>query len=145
PGWFHVRDRGTFAAIFGILISLGIYFAFDWGTRIAITAPLEWLFLVPAAILVVFLALSWRFVRDRPSKAGFADFELGDAPSSPHPETAPATIKRLLTNPIIVTIAMIEMCSGFLRQGILKWYPDFAGAIPGAADPVVKQHWGMGP
>ena len=29
--WFHVRERGVFGAIFGILISLGIYFAFDWG------------------------------------------------------------------------------------------------------------------
>jgi MFS transporter, OPA family, glycerol-3-phosphate transporter len=28
--WFHVRERGTFGAIFGTLISLGIYFAFDW-------------------------------------------------------------------------------------------------------------------
>ena len=30
--WFHVRERGVFGAIFGILISLGIYFAFDWAT-----------------------------------------------------------------------------------------------------------------
>ena len=28
--WFHVRERGTFGAIFGTLISLGVYFAFDW-------------------------------------------------------------------------------------------------------------------
>ena len=32
--WFHVRERGVFGAIFGILISLGIYFAFDWGYAI---------------------------------------------------------------------------------------------------------------
>ena len=28
--WFHLRERGTFGGIFGILISLGLYFAFDW-------------------------------------------------------------------------------------------------------------------
>ena len=36
--WFHVRERGTFAGIFGTLISLGIYFAFDWGQAIAAMA-----------------------------------------------------------------------------------------------------------
>lgn len=28
--WFHVRERGVFGAIFGTLISFGVYFAFDW-------------------------------------------------------------------------------------------------------------------
>src|SRR5674476_1215916 len=32
--WFHVRERGVFGAIFGALISIGIYFAFDWGQKI---------------------------------------------------------------------------------------------------------------
>ncbi len=27
--WFHLRERGTFGGIFGILISLGLYFAYD--------------------------------------------------------------------------------------------------------------------
>src|SRR6185437_449974 len=32
--WFHVRERGIFGAIFGTLISFGVYFAFDWGASI---------------------------------------------------------------------------------------------------------------
>ena len=32
--WFHVRERGVFGAIFGTLISIGVYFAFDWGQAI---------------------------------------------------------------------------------------------------------------
>ena len=32
--WFHVRERGMFSAIFGSLISIGIYFAFDWGEHV---------------------------------------------------------------------------------------------------------------
>src|SRR5580765_1716980 len=32
--WFHVRERGVFGAIFGTLISLGFYFAFDWGKAV---------------------------------------------------------------------------------------------------------------
>ncbi|HTJ45911.1 MAG TPA: MFS transporter [Kofleriaceae bacterium] len=141
--WFHVRERGTFGGIFGILISLGVYFAFDWGTRIAGVSggAFEWLFYVPAMILVVFFVLSGTIVRDRPSAAGFKDFELGDA-SHPHGESAVAVIKRLLTNPVIIMIACIEFCSGFLRQAITKWYPDFAKAV-GAGDTVIRNHWGM--
>src|SRR5258707_9126945 len=43
--WFHVRERGVFGAIFGTLISFGVYFAFDWGkaiidmTKVSPTAP----------------------------------------------------------------------------------------------------------
>ena len=33
--WFHIRERGTFGGIFGILISLGLYLAFDWAPKIA--------------------------------------------------------------------------------------------------------------
>src|SRR3954466_14081101 len=33
--WFHVRERGVFGAIFGTLISFGVFFAFDWGPAVA--------------------------------------------------------------------------------------------------------------
>src|SRR5579862_2292705 len=47
--WFHVRERGVFGAIFGTLISFGVYFAFDWGpavidmTKVALPANANWL------------------------------------------------------------------------------------------------------
>ena len=28
--WFHVRERGVLGGLFGILISLGLYFSYDW-------------------------------------------------------------------------------------------------------------------
>lgn len=162
--WFHLRERGTFGGIFGILISLGLYFAFDWGSRIAaVGCPacvakaadtvrpspadlqgLAWLFLVPAAILVVFWVLSFAFVRDTPASAGLADFDVADA-SSGEPvarESSAQVIVRMLRNPVILTIAIIELCSGFLRQGILKWSGDFAKGV-GAAGSYVNAHWGM--
>ena len=157
--WFHLRERGTFGGIFGTLISLGLYFAFDWGTRIGEagcagcaakhgTGPafqgFAWLFLVPAAILAVFWALSYRFVRDTPASAGLTDFDVEDASSGAAElhETSAQVILRMLRNPVIMTIAVIELCSGFLRQGILKWSNDFAGGI-GARDLYVFRHWGM--
>lgn len=162
--WFHLRERGTFGGIFGILISLGLYFAFDWGMAIATTAcpacdlnapkeavrsvsdlqALGWLFLIPAAILALFWALSFLFVRDTPAQAGLEDFDVADASSgqTESHESSIAVIKRMLRNPVILTIALIELCSGFLRQAILKWGPDFAKGV-GAAASYVAVHWGM--
>jgi OPA family glycerol-3-phosphate transporter-like MFS transporter len=164
--WFHLRERGTFGGIFGILISLGLYFAFDWGTRIADAAcpacapysrrlpgalppavadsqALAWLFLVPAAILAVFWLLSFLWVRDTPSQAGLSDFDVEDASSGQSATREPAVrvIVRLIKNPVILTIAIIELCSGFLRQGILKWSGDFASGT--GAVTYVNRHWGM--
>jgi MFS transporter, OPA family, glycerol-3-phosphate transporter len=154
--WFHVRERGTFGGIFGILISLGLYFAFDWGSRIAegtvglavpVGTPAPWLFLTPSIILAVFWGLCFVWVRDTPSHAGFADFDPKDASSgqSSAKESAIAVIKRMLSNKIILTIALIELCSGFLRQGLLDWYQDFHKGIAGAAatESFVLNHWGM--
>ena len=37
--WFHVRERGVQGGVFGILISLGIYFGYDWSRKIIAAAP----------------------------------------------------------------------------------------------------------
>ncbi|HEU4727516.1 MAG TPA: MFS transporter, partial [Kofleriaceae bacterium] len=139
-----LRERGTFGGIFGILISLGLYFAFDWAPKIAAMTSLAWLFLAPAAILVVFLGLSFAFVRNTPAEAGLADFDVADASSGETgpPDRALVIIRRMLTNRIILIIALISLCSGFLRQGILKWYRTFAGAVH-LNDTFVFHHWGM--
>jgi len=143
--WFHLRERGTFGGIFGILISLGLYLAYDWAPKI--TKLVDWLpalFLVPAALIGVFMMLSALYVRDTPGEAGLPDFDVADASSgdtSP-PDPAVKVIKRLLTSRIILTIALISLCSGFLRQGILKWYRSFASPI-GLKGTFIYDHWGM--
>jgi len=142
--WFHLRERGTFGGIFGILISLGLYLAFDWAPKIAsLTAP-EWLFLAPALILVVFLGLSYLFVRDTPADAGLGNFDVADASSGDEgpPDRAVVIIKKMITNKVILVIAFISLCSGFLRQGILKWYRTFADGVH-VAGTFVNSHWGM--
>jgi OPA family glycerol-3-phosphate transporter-like MFS transporter len=142
--WFHLRERGTFGGIFGILISLGLYLAFDWAPKI--TQLVHWLpalFIGPAILITVFLVLSYLFVRDTPADAGLVDFDVADASSG---DTGPAdkalvVIKKLLTSRIILTIAFISLCSGFLRQGILKWYRTFASGVH--VQGFIVDHWGM--
>jgi OPA family glycerol-3-phosphate transporter-like MFS transporter len=55
---------------------------------------------------------------------------------------------RLFTHPIIIVISFIELCSGFLRQAILQWGPDFGKGLkldksPDWLDNFVFQNWGM--
>ena len=151
--WFHVRERGVFGGIFGILISMGIYFAFDWGSAIvqatrkrsegldlnfiqhglrsltgvesAATDATWWVFFVPSIILGVMFIVELFTLRDTPSQAGYKDFDTGDASSgeADAPFNLAALLKKILTNKIILTIASIEFCSGVLRNGIMHWYP----------------------
>jgi MFS transporter, OPA family, glycerol-3-phosphate transporter len=144
--WFHLRERGTFGGIFGILISLGLFLAYDVGQMINDAFPddLQWLFLIPAGMLIVFFVLSLLFVRDNPSDAGFEDFDPGDATSHDdgQPTTVLAVMGRLFRNPIIMTVAVIELCSGFLRQAILQWGKIFGSGI-GLGDSFVFANWGV--
>jgi OPA family glycerol-3-phosphate transporter-like MFS transporter len=142
--WFHVRERGVFGAIFGILISLGIYFAYDWGALIVRYLPVEWVFFLPALLLGLVGAFVLARVKNTPSEAGFIDFDTKDADSHDAGQKlgALAVFGRMLTHPVILVIACIEFCSGFLRQAIMQWYKIFAKAT-GQADEFVSAHWGM--
>ncbi|MFH1725733.1 MAG: MFS transporter [Elusimicrobiota bacterium] len=170
--WFHVKERGVFSGIFGTLISLGIFFAFDWGQAIvgamktsagelgffqkALRSLLYcdsygvdniwYVFLIPAALLIAFGVIEIFLLKDTPGEAGFADFDTADASSDEmHVEySALQLIKKILTNPIILTIAAIEFCSGVVRNGIMHWYFIYANeaGIAGAAA-FFKAHWGL--
>lgn len=141
--WFHLRERGTFGGIFGILISLGIYFAFDWGRMIVERAPPPWVFFVPAAILLVFLVVDFVLVRDTPADAGLADFDTADASSGddgPRLSVSQVAI-RMLRDPVILTIGLVEFCSGYIRNAVMQFFPIFAKQTGTAI--YVYKNWGM--
>lgn len=146
--WFHVRERGVFGAIFGILISLGVYFAYDWGDLILEHMGLAWVFLMPTILLAVFWVLDVIFVRNTPGEAGHTDFDTADASSGDDGERLPVleVFKRMLRNPVILTIACIEFCSGFLRQAIMQWYRTYAKQtddVLGLKGSFVYDNWGL--
>ncbi len=146
--WFHLRERGVFGSIFGILISLGIYFAFDWSQIILSTKQLGlvWVFTIPALLLGVFFVLDVLFGRNTPGEAGFQDFDTQDATEAGPRLGTIAVFKLMLRSPIIMTIACIEFCSGFLRQAIMQWYQTFAkqtDAVLHLKGSFVNTNWGM--
>jgi len=146
--WFHVRERGVFGAIFGILISLGVYFAFDIGYMVLNGMGLQWVFLVPAIALGLFWVIDLFIVQNTPGEAGQPDFDTADASSGDDGPRLPVkqVFKMMLTNPIILTIAGIEFCSGFLRQAIMQWYRTYAkqtDIVLGLKGDFVYENWGM--
>ncbi len=143
--WFHLRERGTFGGIFGILISLGLYFAYDWGPRIAKLFPHPaYVFVVPPAALVVAAIADFFLVKDTPGHAGHADFDTADAGSATDGQKVEflVVLERLARNKTIWIIAAIEFCSGFLRNAIMKWYQVYAKGT-GVLDTFVPSNWGM--
>jgi OPA family glycerol-3-phosphate transporter-like MFS transporter len=108
--WFHVRERGVFGAIFGALISIGVYFAFDWGQRIIDLTKASstggwfhdllqkifasdvtvggklvdatWsVFFIPAAIMIFWVFIDLWLIKDTPEEANFPAFDTHDASS----------------------------------------------------------------
>ncbi|MFM2246480.1 MAG: hypothetical protein RL071_2554 [Pseudomonadota bacterium] len=145
--WFHLKERGVFGAIFGVLISLGIYFAFDLGRIILEEAGVRHVFFVPGVLLLVALAIDVFAVKNSPAEAGLADFDTGDASGPPGERLGPAAVfGRMLRNPAVMTIALVEFCSGFMRQAIMQWFRTFAkqtDAVLHLKSSYVYENWGM--
>lgn len=143
--WFHTKERGVLGGVFGILISLGLYFAYDWTPalfRAIGTVPP--LFFIPAAVLCLFFVIDLLLVRDTPSHAGHPDFDTGDASyaeDGPTPSLL-AIARRMFSQRVIWVIVAIEFCSGFLRQAVMKWGRAYAKDV-GASHELVFANWGL--
>jgi OPA family glycerol-3-phosphate transporter-like MFS transporter len=142
--WFHVRERGVLGGMFGILISLGLYFSYDWSLAIAKSFDYAMAFWVPAGVLLACLGATWLLVRDSPGTAGFQDFNTGDATSgdSGAKLSAMQVVARMFSQRVIWIIVGIEFCSGFLRQAVMKQGRLYLIAIDGRESFFYK-NWGM--
>jgi OPA family glycerol-3-phosphate transporter-like MFS transporter len=170
--WFHVRERGVFGAIFGTLISLGVYFAFDWGQALADMAkahagnqmgwfhrliqsvfvsktnPVDALwtvFYVPAAILLFWALMDWWLIKDTPEEASFPPFDTCDASSGlMHVELSTVDLlKKVFASRIMLTVAAIGVTAGVLRNGIMNWYLVFAKETKEPGTAFFTEHWGL--
>lgn len=170
--WFHVRERGVFGAIFGTLISFGVYFAFDWGQAIVEASKIDlqgtptmfqsiiqsvfaiqtqpvdsyWLvFFIPSFILVFWALVDMILLKDSPADANFEDFDCHDASSGEEDKqfTIAELLKRIFTNPIMLTIAAVEFTSGVLRNGIIQWYFIFAKEVAQPGAEFFLKNWGI--
>lgn len=168
--WFHVRERGVFGAIFGSLISIGVYFAFDWGTKIveltkagstggwfhdllekifaSSLRPVDatWaVFFIPSAIMMFWVLVDFWLIKDTPEEADFPHFDTHDASSGQmHVElSAIDLLKKVFASRLMLLIALIGLCSGVFRNGIQNWYFIYASEVKQPGAEFFEAHWGL--
>ena len=167
--WFHVRERGVFGAIFGTLISFGVYFAFDWGNAIMEASKVNagnpgrlhrlfeilfgvnvggidmiWLvFFIPSFLLICWALIDMFLIKDTPAEANFEDFDTADASSGEMDRnyTIPQLLHKIFTHPVLLGVAFIEFTSGVIRNGIIQWYFIFMKEIQQPGAEFFVNHW----
>ncbi len=124
--WFHVRERGVFSAIFGSMIQSGRALIFVIGGIAVTLLPWQWVFFIPAAIVAFMSFMTYMFVRNDPTDVKLPALDTQDATSG---DTEAITFKyvfrKVFTNPITITIACAEFCTGFVRHGFEQWFPRY--------------------
>lgn len=124
--WFHVRERGVFSAIFGSMIQIGRALIFFVGPFLAAFLPWSWLFFIPSLIILVMSVSTYLVVRNAPEECGLAPLNVADASSGdPEVVTVSYVLKKIFMNPVTLTIAAAEFCTGFVRQGFEQWFPRY--------------------
>ena len=138
--WFHVRERGAFSGIFGTMISSGIFMAYTVNawilssasslTETSELAQARVVFFIPALLLLAMFGVESFLLKDHPSEAGHRDFDTGDASSGDSTEVPVMSLMwKIMSNPIILTVALIEFCTGVVRQGVMQSYPFYSKSV----------------
>lgn len=124
--WFHVRERGVFSAIFGSMIQSGRALIFFVGGIVVVLLPWQWVFFIPAAIMLFMGTMTYVFVRDSPEDSGHGALDTEDASSKDVEKVNMQYLARkVFTNPLMLTIAIAEFCTGFVRHGFEQWFPRY--------------------
>ena len=117
------------------------------GTAGGTTNAYWYLFFIPAAILALFVVLVFFLVKETPKDAGLKNFDTEDASSGEMERkfTTMEIIKeKILGNPVIITVAVIELCSGVIRQGVMQWLPRFNEKMHFTdAAAFIPKNWGL--
>ncbi len=135
--WFARAERGRFSGIFGMMINIG-RFGINYiapallagFTILSYRVPpghWQWVFFVPAVMVVILTTVMLLLVKETPEAAGYADavpLEAidgeGDAP------IAIATVFRTIVgNPLVWMTAGAYFCTGVVRYGVDDWFPKY--------------------
>ncbi len=123
--WFPVKERGSFAGIFGIMIQSGRTLAFAVGPLIAGALPWRWVFWVPAALLVVLIFVDSKLVADTPKDAGLGELVTGDEEAGEEGGGLGFVLRRVFARREMWLIAASSLMIGFVRNGTDDWFPKF--------------------
>ncbi len=151
--WFHVRERGTFAGIFGVLIRLGLLLAFQGVPLILLAFRWQYAFWIPAGCVLIFFVINYYFMEDSPKDAGLGDFVTGDEleGEGEQPSSIHYIVKKVFASRVMWMIALGSMMIGFVRRSVVDaWWPKYFVDVYGANDkmfatylPYLVATWGI--
>lgn len=124
--WFHLRERGTFSAIFGVLIRFGLILAFSGAPLIVAYMAWQWAFWIPAGFVFLLFLANLFFVAETPEDAGYNPRDTGDATLGDPDErvTVGAVLRKVFTSPAMWMVAIASMMIGFVRRSVVDaWFP----------------------
>lgn len=125
-GWFQVSERGVFSAIFGSMIQSGRALIFIIGGFAVTVLPWQWVFFIPSMIVACMSFLTYLNVKNTPEAAGLGYLDTHDATSGDTEKIdLKYVFKKVISNPIAITIAIAEFCTGFVRHGFEQWFPRY--------------------
>lgn len=141
--WFHRKERGRFAGIFGFMINIGRFSA-NWlipsivgGFMLLglIHVPPQhwrWAFWVPAIITTVVALYMAMVVKETPEQAGFHRPDPDEPHDASEPDATLWTVIRVIaSNPAVWICALAYACTGAVRQGIDQWFPRYMSEVYG--------------
>lgn len=124
--WFHIAERGLFAAVFGLVLRLGFLLAFSGVPLITAVLPWCWGFWIPAMLVATLGFATLLFVAERPEDAGFTSMDTGDAAWGPpgadlrYQDVA----RKIFTSPVFWMFAFTYVTMGFLQRSTVdSWWP----------------------
>jgi OPA family glycerol-3-phosphate transporter-like MFS transporter len=129
--WFHITERGKFAGIFGIMIQGGRWLAFSMGPFILTFLPWQYVFWIPAMLLLVMWVLLYLFVENSPAQAGLQEFDTGDESAEEAREKATLgfVLRKVFARRAPWIIALSSMCIGMVRNSVDHWYATYVSVV----------------
>ena len=125
--WFHVRERGVFSGIFGVLIRFGLILAFSGAPLLAATLGLPYAFLIPGVVVGCLFVVNYFFMENAPADAGFPGLDTGDGSGADDPNEKPPTLRYVLSKVFASRAAWIiafgSMMLGLVRRSTVdSWF-----------------------
>jgi OPA family glycerol-3-phosphate transporter-like MFS transporter len=124
--WFHISERGVFSAVFGSMIQLGRTMVFLVGPLLISLLSWKWVFFIPSMLIAVMAGLAYLTVQDAPECCGLDKLDVQDASSGDEESVSLSyVLRKIFTNPVTISIAIAEFCTGIVRQGFEQWFPRY--------------------
>lgn len=144
--WFSTSERGWKTSIWNCAHNVGgggLGVLSAWALSTFATSEADWrpAFYVPAIVALVIAVIAFLLIRDRPEAMGLPPIEEYRDDPAKVDSVDPAegswlqvVTRHVLTNPIIVMLALANVFIYTLRYGVLNWIPIYLAERTESAD-----------